>query len=228
MGQLHACCCIGCVLQVVSLATELEDALLQLCTREQLLEQVWAQLRGVSTATDLPSSQDTSPSAAVATALSRTEQLQKLRQQQKQRWMLQPPAAGSQSVGGLAAAAALRPAQQQQQGKQASVAGLERRLSAAAENAHAAGFAQQAVQSAMRRSSQSSEGVKGAGLQGGAAGVSTAYRLQQHQQTPQQGLTMMQQQQQHMQQEEVQTVVVDAVRQLREQVTGAHQLPASF
>jgi hypothetical protein len=88
-----------CFLQVVSLATELEEALLALCSREQLLEQIWGQLSGTmpQPAADTAAAAAAAaaaagrigslqPKAAVASALSRTEQLRKLAAQQKQRW----------------------------------------------------------------------------------------------------------------------------------------------
>lgn len=80
-------------MQVVSLATELEEALLALCSREQLLEQIWGQLSGTmppsasaAAAAAGGHSSSLQPKAAVASALSRTEQLRKLAAQQKQRW----------------------------------------------------------------------------------------------------------------------------------------------
>lgn len=78
-------------MQVVSLATELEEALLALCSREQLLEQIWGQLSGTmppsaAAAAAGGHSSSLQPKAAVVSALSRTEQLRKLAAQQKQRW----------------------------------------------------------------------------------------------------------------------------------------------
>lgn len=218
--------------QVVSLATELEDALLQLCTREELLEQIWAQLRGVAqpppsaaaaAVADAPGTK-----AAVASALTRTEELQRLRQQQKQRWNLQPhgTAAGAVSAGSrqgssMQGAGLSIQQQQQQQGK--SVAGLVRRLSSSSDaNAPSAGIMQQAVQAAMRRSSQHSDGEKG-GVSGGGVGGAAAnkgYRLQQHQQQQRQQQGQKAAQQQQREQDQMQAVVVDAVRQLREQVAS--------
>jgi len=202
------------LLQVVNLASELEDALTQLSTREQLLEQVWSQLTGITgTAAAAGAAQgpgdnhgrETSsilqPKSAIAAALGRTEQLQRLRQQQHHR----PSQEYSQ--------------QQQQSGQQQqqpAVAGLARRLSATSDTA-AAGLAHQAVAAAVRRNSQCSDGRESHSTD---ATASRAHRLQQHQQQQQQ------QWQQHNQQQElhqVQGLVMDAVHHLRQQVTGLQQ-----
>lgn len=194
--------------QVVNLASELEDALTQLSTREQLLEQVWSQLTGITgaaAAAGAAQGQDDShgrrttsilqPKSAIAAALGRTEQLQRLRQQQKH-----------------------RPSQehsQQQQHQQPAVAGLARRLSATSDTA-AAGLANQAVAAAVRRNSQCNDGRESHTTD---ATASKAHRLQQHQQQQQQW-------QQHNQQQELQEVqglVMDAVQHLRQQVTGLQQ-----
>jgi hypothetical protein len=207
--------------QVVALATELEEALLQLCSREQLLEQIWSQLVDDSSASHpagAPTAADSRlpQKGAIASALSRTDQLQRLRQQQKQRWVLEQHPQGPQGlVTGKAGAqdpgSDLQGQQQQQQ--RSSVAGLARRLSNTTE-ASAAGIAHQAVQAAMRRSSKCSDG---------AGGVSKTTRLQQHQQQwssqqQQQGLQSRQQKQ--YQQQEVQGAMLDAVKCLKDQVQG--------
>jgi hypothetical protein len=216
----HAC--LACLLadvgtmQVVALATELEESLLQLSSREQLLEQIWSQLVDDSSAS-LPAGDRLPPKGAIAAALSRTEQLHRLRQQQKQRWVLEQRPQGAQGMA-TGKAALQEPGsdvQGQQQQQRTTVAGLARRLSNTTD-VSAAGIAHQAVQAAMRRSSQCSDGT---------GGGSKTTRLQQHQQQwtsqqqqQQQGL-QTRQQKQH-QQQEVQGAMLEAVRCLKEQVQG--------
>jgi hypothetical protein len=148
----YCCCCRRYIWQVLALAAELEEALLQLSVRDQVLDQVWSQLKGLpqytegpgAAAATAPGSPGRADSAAATGSLSADSSWQQL---------LQQPSFKS---------AALERLQQQQSRQQQQQQYSARRLSSqrsgllSSGSGAVAALAQQALQAARRRSSQHS------------------------------------------------------------------------
>lgn len=130
-------------LQVLALAAELEEALLQLSVREQILDQVWSQLKGMP--------QYARPAAAPAASCDASDPLLAAAEDSWQ-------GAGS-AVQQPLRSASLDKLQQQQQQRPLSSIRLRWHsiLSSGGASAAAASLAQQALQAARRRSSQCSD-----------------------------------------------------------------------